>query len=73
MKSIIDCLAIYSKQQALYEATFEDASKYDLAHYANKSAKLPLDFEQSENWQYGPFINIAARVIEKVSGMIKAL
>jgi CubicO group peptidase (beta-lactamase class C family) len=61
--------SFYPQQRALYEATFKDVSKYDLAHYSKELAKLPLDFEPSENWQYGPSINIAARVIEKVSGM----
>jgi CubicO group peptidase (beta-lactamase class C family) len=61
--------SFYPKQQALYELTFKDASKHDLAHYAKELAKLPLDFEPNENWQYGPSINIAAHVIEKVSGM----
>lgn len=61
--------SFYPKQQALYTATFKDASKHDLAHYSKELSKLPLDFEPSENWQYGPSINVAARVIEVVSGM----
>ena len=61
--------SFYPQQRALYEATFKDVSKHDLAHYSKELAKLPLDFEPSENWQYGPSINIAARVIEKVAGM----
>jgi len=61
--------SFYPKQQALYELTFKTASKHNLEHYADQLAKLPLDFEPGENWQYGPSINIAARVIEVVSGM----
>ena len=61
--------AFFPKQQALYETALGDADKYDLQHFANELAKLPLDFEPGENWQYGPSINITAAVIEKVSGM----
>ena len=61
--------SFYPKQRAIYTAAFKNASKHDLAHYANELSKLPLDFEPGEDWQYGPSINIAARVIEKVSGM----
>lgn len=61
--------SFYPKQRALYAATFKDASKHNLEHYAKELAKLPLDFEPGENWQYGPSINVAARVIEKVTGM----
>lgn len=61
--------SFYPKQKALYTVTFKDASKHDLAHFSKELAKLPLDFEPSENWQYGPSINIAASVIEKVSGL----
>ncbi len=57
------------KQKELYATTFNDASKYDLAHFSNELAKLPLDFEPNEKWQYGQSTNIAARVIEKVSGL----
>lgn len=61
--------AFSQKQKELYAVTFKDAPKYDLAHFSIELSKLPLDFEPNEKWQYGPSINIAARVIEKVSGM----
>jgi len=61
--------AFSQKQKELYAVTFKDAPQYDLAHFSNELSKLPLDFEPNEKWQYGPSINIAARVIEKVSGM----
>lgn len=61
--------AFYPKQQALYMAALGDQDKYNLEHFANELSKLPLDFEPGENWQYGPSINVAARVIEVVSGM----
>jgi CubicO group peptidase (beta-lactamase class C family) len=61
--------SFYPKQRDLYFAATKNASNHDLAHYANQLARLPLDFEPGENWQYGPSINIAARVIEVVSGM----
>ncbi len=61
--------AFYPKQQALYTATFENIANHDLAYFAKQLARLPLDFEPGENWQYGPSINIVGRVIEKVSGM----
>jgi len=56
-------------QRDLVNLTFKDASKHDLTHYSQELAKLPLSFEPGENWEYGPGINITARVIEKVSGM----
>ncbi len=61
--------AYSQKLKELYAVTFKDAPKYDLAHFSNELSKLPLDFEPNEKWLYGPSINIAARVIERVSGM----
>ena len=61
--------AFFPKQQPLYLAALGDAENFDLQHFANTLAKLPLDFEPGEDWQYGPSINITAAVIEKVSGM----
>jgi CubicO group peptidase (beta-lactamase class C family) len=53
----------------LYLATFADAYANDLANFADRLASLPLNHEPGEEWVYGPSINIAARVVEKVSGM----
>lgn len=54
---------------ALYLATFTDPYANDLAYFADQLARLPLNHEPGEGWVYGPSINIAARVVEKVSGM----
>jgi len=54
---------------ALYLAAFQDPNSNDLAHFADQLAKLPLNHEPGENWIYGPSINVAARVIEVVTGM----
>jgi CubicO group peptidase (beta-lactamase class C family) len=53
----------------LYKETFKDAYLHDLDHYSTQLARLPLNHEPGENWIYGPSINVAARVIEVVSGM----
>jgi CubicO group peptidase (beta-lactamase class C family) len=53
----------------LYLSTFQDPSFNDLSHFANQLAKLPLNHEPGEDWVYGPGINVAARVIEVVTGM----
>jgi CubicO group peptidase (beta-lactamase class C family) len=53
----------------LYKETFKDAYLHDLDHYSTQLALLPLNHEPGENWIYGPSINVAARVIEVVSGM----
>ena len=56
-------------QKDLYAATYKDVTKYDLAHFCKELAKLPLDYEPGESWEYGQSTNVAARVIEIVSGM----
>jgi CubicO group peptidase (beta-lactamase class C family) len=61
--------ARYKDLSSLYDNTFKDLKNTDLERFANQVAKMPLSFEPGEDWQYGPSINIAARVIEKVSGM----
>jgi CubicO group peptidase (beta-lactamase class C family) len=57
------------KLGALYLAVFQDPNSNDLADFADQLAKLPLNHEPGENWVYGPSINVAARVIEVVTGM----
>jgi len=60
----------YNDLSSLYDSSFKkDIRNNDLAHFVDQVAKMPLSFEPGEDWQYGPSINIAARVIEKVSGM----
>ena len=54
---------------SLFLTTFSNAANHDLKHYAEQLAKLPLIHEPGDNWIYGPSINVAARVIEVVSGM----
>jgi CubicO group peptidase (beta-lactamase class C family) len=61
--------SFYPSQKAIYDAVFKDVELHDLKHFSHELAKIPLDFEPGENWQYGPSINVAARVIEIVSGM----
>jgi CubicO group peptidase (beta-lactamase class C family) len=61
--------SFYPSQRALYMEAFKDLDLHDLKHLTKVLSKLPLDFEPGENWQYGPSINVAARVIEVVSGM----
>lgn len=56
-------------QKDIYEATYKDVTKYDLAHFCKELSKLPLDYEPGESWEYGQSTNVAARVIEIVSGM----
>jgi CubicO group peptidase (beta-lactamase class C family) len=56
-------------QKDLYTLTFKDASQHDLAYFSKELAKLPLDYEPGEKWQYGQSTNIVGRVVEKVSGM----
>jgi CubicO group peptidase (beta-lactamase class C family) len=55
--------------KSLYESTFKDISANDLTYFADQLASLPLNHEPGEGWIYGPSINIAAKVIEQVSGM----
>ncbi len=56
-------------QKVLYAATYKDVTNYDLTHFCKEFAKLPLDYEPGESWEYGQSTNVAARVIEIVSGM----
>lgn len=53
----------------LYLGTYPDVNAYDLTHFSNQLAKLPLSHEPGEGWIYGPSINVASRVVEVVSGM----
>jgi len=53
----------------IYLATFTNPSVHDLKYYAEQLAHLPLGHEPGDGWVYGPSINIAARVIEVVTGM----
>lgn len=57
------------KLGTLYQATFKDVYSHDLNYFAEQLAPLPLNHEPGDGWIYGPSINIAAKVIEKVSGM----
>ncbi len=57
------------EMKALYLSTMKDFYTNDLTYFANKLASLPLNHEPGEGWIYGPSINIAAKVIEQVSGM----
>jgi CubicO group peptidase (beta-lactamase class C family) len=54
---------------SLYYATFDTQSSYDLTHFVNELSKLPLVHEPGDDWIYGPSLNVAARVIEVVTGM----
>lgn len=54
---------------ALYLGTFKDPYAHDLAYFTNQLSRLPLSHEPGDDWVYGPSINVAARVIEVVSGM----
>jgi CubicO group peptidase (beta-lactamase class C family) len=54
---------------ALYLGTFTNIYAHDLDYYANQVASLPLSHEPGDGWVYGPSINVAARVVEAVSGM----
>ena len=53
----------------LYLGTYPDVNAYDLTHFSDQLAKLPLSHEPGEGWIYGPSINVASRVVEVVSGM----
>jgi CubicO group peptidase (beta-lactamase class C family) len=55
--------------KSLYQSTFKDISANDLTYFADQLASLPLNHEPGDGWIYGPSINIAAKVIEQVSGM----
>jgi CubicO group peptidase (beta-lactamase class C family) len=57
------------KLRSLYQSTFKDISANDLTYFADQLASLPLNHEPGDGWIYGPSINIAAKVIEQVSGM----
>lgn len=57
------------KLGAIYLSTFTDIYNHDLAYFCNQLAALPLNHEPGDGWVYGPSINVAARVIEVVSGM----
>lgn len=54
---------------AIYQATFNDIYDHNLDYFMNKLSKLPLNHEPGEGWVYGPSINVAARIIEVVTGM----
>jgi len=53
----------------LYLGTYPDVNAHDLTHFSDQLAKLPLSHEPGEGWIYGPSINVAARVVEVVSGV----
>jgi CubicO group peptidase (beta-lactamase class C family) len=53
----------------LYQASFPNPYANDIKHFVDQVAKLPLNHEPGEGWVYGPSINVAARVIEVVTGM----
>lgn len=57
------------EMRLLYQSTFKDFYANDLTYFADKLATLPLNHEPGDGWIYGPSINIAAKVIEQVSGM----
>jgi len=57
------------EMRLLYQSTFKDFYANDLTYFADKLASLPLNHEPGDGWIYGPSINIAAKVIEQVSGM----
>lgn len=57
------------KLKSFYQSTFKDISPNDITYFADQLASLPLNHEPGDGWIYGPSINIAAKVIEQVSGM----
>jgi CubicO group peptidase (beta-lactamase class C family) len=53
----------------VYINTFTDVNLHNLDYFSNQLASLPLNHEPGDGWIYGPSINIAARLVEKLSGM----